>query len=108
MTQPGNQLRLGRVTELDTLGVGYLRDVKQPMREYLFASRQVVTLPEGPGVVAAESMVWYQLNSVGQVDFLVPANGLAGLSVHLAEANAEASAGWGVADRAEEFAALSR
>lgn len=80
-----NQLRLGRVTELDTLGVGYLRDEKQPMREYLFAERQVVKLPEGPADIIAESLVWYQLSSVGQVEFLIPASGLVGLSTAVTE-----------------------
>jgi len=78
------ELRLGQVSELDTLGVGYLRDVKQPMREYLFAARQVVKLPEGPADIGVESLVWYQLSSVGQVDFVVPASGLVGLGMAVA------------------------
>jgi hypothetical protein len=80
MSKPENQLRLGQILEMDTLGVGYLRDVQKPLREYLFAERQVVKLPEGPAEITVDSMVWYQTNSVGQVDFIVPASGLAGLT----------------------------
>jgi hypothetical protein len=102
-----DSLRLGRVTELDTLGVGYLRDVKQPMREYLFAERQVVKLPEGPLEIAADSLVWYQLSSVGQVDFVVPASGLVGLAVAVVEDVAEGGIA-GARQESPEFASISR
>ena len=109
MANAGNQLRLGRVTELDTLGVGYLRDVKQPMRQYLFAERQVVKLPEGPLEVATDSLVWYQLSAVGQVEFIVPASGLVGLVDAVTEAQgAGANAAWESSPLTEVLQPVSR
>lgn len=78
-------LRLGRVTEFDSTGVGYLRDAQQPLREYLFAARQVVQLPEGPRDIEADSLVWYQLAAHGQVTFVLPASGLLGLVEHVGQ-----------------------
>jgi hypothetical protein len=78
-------LRLGRVTEFDSTGVGYLRDAQQPLREYLFAARQVVQLPEGPRGIEADSLVWYQLAANGQVTFVLPASGLLGLVEHVGQ-----------------------
>lgn len=88
-----SELRLGQVTELDASGVGYLRDAKQPMREYLFATRQAVQLPEGPSEIATHSLVWYQLAENGQVTFLLPASGLLGLTMHVGHSSAEIPAG---------------
>ena len=92
-------LRLGRVTEYDSTGVGYLRDAKQPMREYLFAARQVVQLPEGPREMDADSLVWYQLADNGQVTFVLPASGLVGLAEQVGQSQTAA---------VEEFSTLSR
>ena len=78
-------LRLGRVTEYASTGVGYLRDAKQPLREYLFAARQVVQLPEGPRDIDVDSLVWYQLAENGQVTFVLPASGLLGLVEHVGQ-----------------------
>jgi len=78
-------LRLGRVLELDETGVGYVSDVEQPLRQYIFAARQVVRMPESSQEVERDSLVWYQRGASGQVEFIVPASGLVGLMVNVGQ-----------------------